>query len=219
MGSEMCIRDRYSPTQPPRPLDAVFHAMQTLRATNAPDPVLALLSDATFGNEKDQASPDEFRRLLYATLACGARGLLYRMNAARLGEEQAQCLKEFNRKVRDLAPLLLLGEPVAWASSSNEQVKPRVLLAGADGLLLFLLNHGDKEGRITPAGPADVAVQLPNWLPPLRLTHESDPLNGSVTVEARRLQVKVKVKGLNSALLLVFRPAHPHQPPDGREKP
>lgn len=208
---------QYSPTQPPRPLDAVFHAMQMLRASNAPDPVLALLSDTSFGNEKEQASPDELRRLLYASLACGARGMLYRMNVARLGDAQAQGLKEFNGKVKSLAPLLLLGEPVAWASSSNEQVKPRVLVAGTDGLLLFLLNDGDKEGRMIPAGPAEVTVRVPTWLPALSLSPESDPLDGSVTVEARRTQATVKTLG--SALLLVFRSAQPGPSPQGRGKP
>ena len=207
---------QYSRSTPPQPLDAIFRAMAMLRAANAPDPVFALLPDHSFGDEKTPARPEELSRLVHAAVACGARGLLYRLNPTGLGKDQAQCLAGFHRKLRRLEPLLLLGEPTGWASSSNPQVQAKALMAGTDGLLLFLLNQGDKQGRITPAGPAEVTVQLPDWFPAVRLTPDGDPIDGSIEVEARRIRVRLKT--LSVASILVFR-ADTSVPPPGRNDP
>ncbi len=194
---------RYSRKIPPHPLDAVFSAMNIARTADAPDPTFVLLASHSFSDEKKPSSAEEFRSLLYAAIGCGGRGIIYRIDPG--GIEQVQCLTECNRKLKRLESLLLLAEPVEWASCPNDQVKARVLLAGGDGLLVFLLNYGDRDGRMAPAAPAEVTIQLPNWLPVLHLSPESDSVDGSVTVGARR--VRVAAKGLNSALLLVFRPA------------
>ncbi|MBL7223051.1 MAG: hypothetical protein ISS72_04285 [Candidatus Brocadiae bacterium] len=194
---------QYSRRGPADPLDAVTRGMALLRDANAPAPCFALVAAHAFGDAKHPLSAAELRRLTYATLACGARGLIYRVAPSRLTPRTTDALRQINEKVRPLRPLFLLAEPMDWASSTNRQVLPRVLLAGRDGLLLFLLNAGDGKGRLTAAGPAQVSVRIPPWLASLRLSPESDRFDGTATVEERR--ILVKVNRFITAALLVFR--------------
>ncbi len=194
---------KYSRLDPPHPLDAVANAMRLARRANAPAPCFALVAGHTFSDEKRPSSPEELRRLAYAVVACGARGVLYRIRRGQLTPQNAATLKRLNDKLRQLRPLLLIAEPMDWASSSNERVKARVLLAGTHGLLLFLLNAGDTKGRLRPTGSAEITVRLPQWLGRLRLAPESDPLDGSAAIAKER--IRVEVSQVPSALVLVWR--------------
>jgi hypothetical protein len=204
---------QYSRTRPPRPLDAVANALALARRANAPDPFYSLVVGTTFGDEKRPSSPGELRRLAYAVLAAGTRGVIYRIRPSELTDARAETLSHYNAALHRLIPLLLVAEPVDWASSSSKQVAPRVLLAGRDALLLFLLNAGGQNGDLTPAGPAEVTVRTPPWLAQLRLAPGSGELNG--TIELAKRKIAVTVKKLASALVLVFRT----EQPEGRDVP
>jgi hypothetical protein len=194
---------QYSHCEPPRSPDALWSGMELLRRSSAPMPCFALVSDRSFGDAPRPASATELRRRLYAVLAAGAGGVVYRFRGGAPSPSVAECVRRANARIERITDLLLVAEPVSWAASSNPQVHARVLLAGRSGLVLFLLNAGGAGGVLSPAGPAEATVALPRWLGAIRLAGESDPIAGTVRVECRR--VRVRVSRLASARMLVFR--------------
>ena len=206
---------QYSQASPRHPVDAVLRALDMARAANAPDPVYSLVGVYTFANEKQPPSPDELHRLLHAILAGAPRGLLYRLRRDQLTPQLTAGIRRLNDKVRRLKPLLLLAEPVGWATSTNPQVVPRVLLCGRQALVVIILNRGDPPGRLNPAGPTEITVSIPPWLPTLRATPDSDAVDGSVHVAADR--IRIRLRGLATAALLVLRTSAP-QGQEGKGK-
>ena len=201
---------RYSRRTPPDPADATFRGMQVVRSTSAPDPVFAMVAAYKFGNEKQDPSPHELRRLAYAVLACGARGIIYRLPQGRVPDRLTGCFRQVNDKISQLKPRLLICEPFDWAASSNEAVRAQALAAGREALLLFIMNCTRDKNRIIPASPAEITVDLPEWLNVTRVAPESDPIDGSVKIVGRK--VHVKLNGLDSAAVIVFE-RHPDVAP------
>jgi hypothetical protein len=201
---------KYSRSDPPRPLDALLRAMAMLRNANAPDPCFVLLSAHAFDDTSVPACPSHLRRQAYAALACGARGVIYRLCAGRRSPACLECVNQLNERIRRMAPQLLVAAPVDWASSSNPRVHARTLLAGRSGILLFLLSEGTADGARPSASAVEVTVRLPEWIGRLRLTPESDPLKG--TVSAKPGRIRVTARHVPPALVLVFRPASEGSP-------
>jgi|GEM_PF-3591081 len=202
---------QYSRANPRHPVDAILWALDMVKAANAPNPFYSLVGVYKFGDEGQPPVPGELRRLVFTILACGARGLIYRLNQSKLTPELSASVRGINEKVTQLRPLLLPAEPVGWASSTNGQVLARTLCAGRDGVLLFLLNNGDAKGNLTSTGRAQVTVSAPEWLGGLSLAPESDPLDGSVTIDMQR--IRVNVNQVPSALVLVFKGSRAQNPP------
>jgi hypothetical protein len=172
------------------------------RAANAPDPVYSLVGCYTFGDEKRPPTPDELDRLVHTIIACGPRGLIYRLLRDALPPPLVESIRRANTKLLKLRPLLLIAEPMDWATSSNPQVEARVLLAGRRGLLLVAINRGDAQGRLAPTSATDLTVDLPPWIRSVNLAPESDRPDGAATVRDRRIHVRIN--RLATAALFAF---------------
>jgi len=146
------------------PEGVAFRLTRLAVSAAAPHVVHAVIPTNQFGIRKGKlSSPERLRKLVYMTIAAGAKGILYRHTAWSAKSPEAVAIdneiKEIGNELRLLRPCLSIGHAVEWASSNDKSVDAKAILAGKDTLLLFCVNRGaEEQGNVT------VTVALPRWL-------------------------------------------------------
>ncbi|MDH4241153.1 MAG: hypothetical protein OEW48_16465 [Phycisphaerae bacterium] len=85
-------------------------------------------------------TPDEIKFLVYCAIAAGAKGILYRdtPSFSRLSHDE---FVRLNRELRQLKPLLMMAEPVSWASTADNNYVARSLLCGDKAILVIVFDR------------------------------------------------------------------------------
>jgi hypothetical protein len=85
-------------------------------------------------------TPDEIKFLVYCAIAAGAKGILYRdtPSFSRLSHDK---FVRLNRELRQLKPLLMMAEPVNWASTADNNYVARSLLCGDEAILVIVFDR------------------------------------------------------------------------------
>ena len=85
-------------------------------------------------------TPDEIKFLVYCAIAAGAKGILYRdtPSFSRLSHDK---FVRLNRELRQLKPLLMMAEPVNWASTADNNYVARSLLCGDEVILVIVFDR------------------------------------------------------------------------------
>ncbi len=117
-----------------------------------------------------QLTAQERRFLVYCAIASGAKGVIYRgmPDNAPLNQD---AFRQLNREIQHLKPLLLIGEPVEWATASANGYAARSLSCGDQAVLIMVFDcrylSRQRDGRFyTPAfgrtaSPVRINVRLP----------------------------------------------------------
>jgi hypothetical protein len=117
-----------------------------------------------------ELTPQEMKFLVYCAVASGAKGLGYR---GRLAADplQRSAFVRLNRELRQIEPLLLIGEPVAWAVTTDSRYAAQSLLCGDQALLVMVFDRRyfsqqrDNKFYTPPFGramtPVKVEVKIP----------------------------------------------------------
>jgi hypothetical protein len=81
----------------------------------------------------------EWRFLVYCAMASGAKGVSYRgrPNGDALSRD---AFRQLNRELQRLKPLLLIGEPVEWATTEGAGYAARTLLCGDEAILVMVFD-------------------------------------------------------------------------------
>jgi len=81
----------------------------------------------------------EWRFLVYCAMASGAKGVSYRgqPNSDSLSRD---AFRQLNRELQRLKPLLLIGEPVEWATTEGAGYAARTLLCGDEAILVMVFD-------------------------------------------------------------------------------
>ncbi len=84
-------------------------------------------------------TPDEIKFLVYCAIAAGAKGILYRdtPSFSRLSQDK---FVRLNRELRQLKPLLMMAEPVNWASTEDNNYVAKSLLCGDKAILVIIFD-------------------------------------------------------------------------------
>jgi len=100
-------------------------------------------------------TPDEIKFLVYCAISAGAKGILYRdtPSFSRLSQDK---FVRLNRELRLLKPLLMMAEPVNWASTADDNYVARSLLCGDEAILVIVFDcryFSEQQNRMlrTPA--------------------------------------------------------------------
>lgn len=137
-----------------RIVDSAFKAV-------APKPVHALMTVTRLRQEDRLDTPKGLRQRLYAALASGAKGLLYRLGPlsmqARGAAPLAKELRRCNAEVRVLRSLLAQACPVPWSKAVGDG-DARSLLCGSETLALVVFEgaKGEDSGE-----RVEVHLELP----------------------------------------------------------
>jgi hypothetical protein len=118
-----------------------------------------------------ELTPSEIKFLVHCALASGAKGLAYR---GTLPEEplSRSAFLRLNTELRQIEPLLLLGEPVNWATTNNDDYAVSSLWCGDQAVLVMVFDRRyfsqQKNNRFyTPRfGKAVVPVKITLRVPP-----------------------------------------------------
>lgn len=110
-------------------------------------------------------TPDEIKFLVYCAIAAGAKGILYRgtPSSSQLSHDT---FVRLNRELRQLKPLLMIAEPVNWASTADNNYVAKSLLCGDEAILVIVFDRryfGEQQNNRlrTPAfGKAVRAVKI-----------------------------------------------------------
>ncbi|MFC1677136.1 hypothetical protein ACFL3G_08760 [Planctomycetota bacterium] len=116
-------------------------------------------------------TPNEIKFLVYCAVAGGAKGLLYR-GVPILGDFVYDTFVRLNKELQELKPLLIISEPVDWASTADDNYVAKSLLCGDEAILVFVFDrrYFSKQQRkkfYTPvfakaAGPTKIEVKIPD---------------------------------------------------------
>jgi len=89
---------------------------------------------------QDNHTPDEIKFLVYCAVASGAKGILYRdtPSFSRLSEDE---FVRLNRELRQLKQLLMMAEPVNWASTADNNYVAKSLLCGDKAILVIMFDR------------------------------------------------------------------------------
>jgi hypothetical protein len=85
-------------------------------------------------------TPQEVKFLVYCAVASGAKGLGYRGTFAD-GPLHRSAFVRLNRELRQIESLLLIGEPVEWATATDGNYAAKSLLCGDQAILVMLFDH------------------------------------------------------------------------------
>lgn len=114
------------------------HAKKAL----APNRFFACIPVNPENNVFSQSShtPDEIKFLVYCAIAAGAKGILYRDTPtfSRLSQDK---FARLNRELRQLKPLLMMAEPVNWASTADDNYVAQSLLCGDKVILVIVFDR------------------------------------------------------------------------------
>jgi hypothetical protein len=115
-------------------------------------------------------TPEELKFVVYCAIAGGAKGILYR-GEAPAEPFRRQAFVRLNKQLQRWKPLLMIAEPVNWASTADTRYQLRTLLAGDRALLLLVFDRRyfskHEKGKLyTPAferraEPVDISVRVP----------------------------------------------------------
>lgn len=85
-------------------------------------------------------SSEEIKFLVYCAIAAGAKGVLYRgtPSSDRLSHD---AFVRLNRELQQLKPLLIIGEPVSWASTKDNNFVASSFLCGNEAILIIVFDH------------------------------------------------------------------------------
>ncbi|MHC4087343.1 MAG: hypothetical protein ACYSU5_19365 [Planctomycetota bacterium] len=85
-------------------------------------------------------TPGEIKFLVYCAIAAGAKGILYRETPSfsRLSQDK---FVRLNRELRQLKPLLMMAEPVNWASTADNNYVAQSLLCGDEVILVIVFDR------------------------------------------------------------------------------
>jgi hypothetical protein len=159
----------------PESLCPFFHTGELAKQATEPGRYVAIIP---IGPGRDDESfllqglsPQEARFLVYAAVASGAKGVVYRDQPV---EEPLtrDAFRQLNQELQHLKPLLLLAEPVAWATTTAEDHVARVLLCGDQAAVVMVLDtryfSRQRNGRLytPPFGRAVVSVPVRVRIPP-----------------------------------------------------
>ena len=119
-------------------------------------------------------APEHLRLSLFAAMAAGARGVLYRSPAwSGRGGRLREVVTQANHELQTLKPLLRFAHPVPLAQTSDESVEAATLLAGNRAIVVIVLNHAvDPVDRdlcaFRPSDRSNVLVEIhkPPWFEP-----------------------------------------------------
>jgi len=126
----------------------------------------AFFKQSTFGLE-------EIKFLTCCAIAGGARGIIYRQyRASSLSDQPGQnAFLQFNKELRLLRPLLMIAEPVSWASTADNGYIAKSLLCGDEAILVMVFDRRyfseQKDGKVrTPvfgkcAKQVEIKVKVP----------------------------------------------------------
>lgn len=116
-------------------------------------------------------SSQEWRFLVYGAIASGAKGIVYRGSPGS-DTLSRNAFVQTNRELQYVRPLLLIGEPVDWATSSDDGYAARSLLCGDQAILVVVFDcryfSGHKSDRFytppfpTKLTPVPVHVKIPS---------------------------------------------------------
>jgi len=148
--------------------------VEAMREAAGPGTAIHAVVPAGLYEKRKMIAPEHLRLSLFAAMAGGARGLLYRSPAwsgrsGPLREVAAQA----NHELQTLKPLLRSAHPVSLAQASDESVEAATLLAGDRAIVIIVLNHavdpvdGDLQ-TFRPSVRSDVSVKIhkPTWFEP-----------------------------------------------------
>ncbi|MBW7989267.1 MAG: hypothetical protein FVQ84_04520 [Planctomycetes bacterium] len=89
---------------------------------------------------RSNRTPEEIKFLVYCAIAAGAKGILYRgtLSSDRLSQD---AFVRLNRELQQLKPLLIIGEPVNWASTADNNYVAKSLLCGDEAILIIVFDN------------------------------------------------------------------------------
>ncbi len=87
-----------------------------------------------------ELTPQEVRFLVYCAVASGAKGLSYRRMPAD-DQWNRSALARLNQELRQIEPLLLVGEPVDWATTTHDNYAVESLWCGDQALLALVFDR------------------------------------------------------------------------------
>jgi len=85
-------------------------------------------------------TPDEIKFLVYCAIAAGAKGIIYRGTPSSDPLNQDAFVR-LNRELQQLKPLLVIAEPVDWASTADDNYTARSLLCGNEAILVIVFDR------------------------------------------------------------------------------
>ncbi len=131
-------------------------------------------------------TPPELRFLVYCAIASGAKGLGYRGVLPDDPLNRSAFIR-LNKELRQIEPLLLIGEPVDWAATTESNYAVRSLLCGNQTILVLIFDRryfGQQRGNkfYTPAfaravTQARVDVKIPGEVSVGQVRSLSAPLD------------------------------------------
>ncbi len=144
----------------------------------------AFFKQSTFGLE-------EVKFLTCCAIAGGARGIIYRQyQASSLSDQRGQnAFLQFNKELRLLRPLLMIAEPVSWASTADNGFVVKSLLCGDGAILVMVFDrryfNEQKDGKVrTPVfGKCTKQVEIKVKIPAGFLVSEVKSLYNPLSEE------------------------------------
>jgi len=115
-------------------------------------------------------TPEEIKFLVYCAIAASAKGILYRgtPSSDRLSHDT---FVRLNRELQQLKPMLIIAEPVNWASTADNNYVAKSLLCGDEAILVIVFdnryfNEQQNNKLYTPAfgkalRPVKIEVKVP----------------------------------------------------------
>jgi hypothetical protein len=119
---------------------------------------------------RNKCTPEEIKYLVYCAIAAGTKGILYRgtLSSDRLSHDT---FVRLNRELQRLKPMLIIAEPVNWASTADNNYVAKSLLCGDEAILVIVFDHryfGEQQNNklYTPAfgkalRPVKIKVKIP----------------------------------------------------------
>jgi hypothetical protein len=119
---------------------------------------------------RSNRTPEEIKSLVYCAIAAGAKGILYRgtPSSDRLSQD---AFVRLNRELQQLKPMLIIAEPVNWASTTDNNYVATSLLCGDEAILVIVFDRRyfseqQKNKLYTPAfgkvlRPVKIQVKVP----------------------------------------------------------
>lgn len=119
----------------------------------------------------------EWRFLVYCAMASGAKGVQYR-GCPDNNMLARDAFRQLNRELQHLKPLLLIGEPVEWATTEGSAFVAKTLLCGDEAVLIMMFDcryfSRRKRGKFyTPSFGRTVSPVRVNVMIPAGATVES----------------------------------------------
>lgn len=149
-----------------------FWLANTAKKTVEPNRYLAFILLYPENSEFLQSShtTDEIKFLVYCAIASGAKGILYRGKPAS-DQLSRDGFIRLNKELQQLKPLLIIGEPVNWSSTANDNYIAKSLLCGDEAILVMVFDNRyfgeQKDNRLfTPnfekgVNPVKIEIAIP----------------------------------------------------------